>query len=87
VPGPSTSPLDAGVKPITSVSEAVALVDAFAGEPSVFSLCLSELIHDPVGSNIAIITDRILARGWWPAGVERQEGFRIYRYKQRDVNQ
>jgi hypothetical protein len=76
----------AGMKPITSVSEAVALIDAFAGEPSAFPLCLSESIHDPVGVNIAIITDRIVARGWWPAGVERYEGFRIYRYKQRDLN-
>ena len=69
------------MKPIASVSEAVALVDAFAGKTSAFELCLAESLHDPVGVNIAIITDRILARGWAPAGVEQHDGFRVYRYK------
>ena len=80
-PRRSTSSLDAYMEPIANVSEAVALVDAFAGDVSAFSLCLAESIHDPIGINIAIITDRILARSWEPAGVERHDGFRIYRYK------
>jgi hypothetical protein len=71
------------MEPIASVHEAVAKVDAYVGDPALFSLCLAESIHDPIGMNIALITDRILKRGWWPAGVERHEGFRIYRYRSR----
>ena len=70
------------MRPIETLSEAVAQVDAFAGDVSAFSLCLADSIYDPVGVNVAIITDRILARGWVPAGVERHQGFRICRYKE-----
>jgi hypothetical protein len=37
------------MRPIDSVNEAVAQVDAFAGDPRVFSLCLAESLFDPVG--------------------------------------
>jgi hypothetical protein len=69
------------MNPITNVREAVAAIDAFDGPASEFRLCLAESLHDPVGVNIAIVTDRILAKGWEPAGVERRTGVRVYRYK------
>ena len=36
---------------------------------------------DPVGVNMAIITDKILARGWEPNGFTQHAGYRLYRYK------
>jgi len=69
------------MKPITTVIEAVAAIDTFNGPVGEFALCLAESLHDPVGVNIAIVTDRILSRGWEPASVERQAGARVYRYK------
>lgn len=62
----------------------MALVDAFS--PDMFALCLAESLHDPVGINIALITDRILAKGWEPHTIERFEGFRIYRYRTMSEN-
>lgn len=69
------------MKPIANVIEALAAIDAFDGLVGEFALCLAESIHDPVGINIAIVTERILSRGWEPASVERQAGARVYRYK------
>lgn len=59
----------------------MALIDAFSGPPHTFSLYLAESLHDPIGMNIALITDRILAKGWEPDTVEQFDGFRVYRYK------
>ena len=67
--------------PIANVHEAIAAIDAFDGPASEFTLCLAESLHDPVGVNIAIVMDRILSKGWEPAGVERRGGARVYRYR------
>jgi len=69
------------MRPISELREAMALVDNFSGPPEGFVLCLAESLHDAIGANIALITDRILAKGWEPNGVERFDGFRVYRYK------
>jgi hypothetical protein len=65
---------------VTSAEEAVLLVDAFVGAPSEFLLLVPDALHDPIGINMAVITDRILARGWQPNGFEQASGYRIYRY-------
>jgi len=36
---------------------------------------------DPVGLNMALVTDAILAREWEPNGYIEGDGCRIYRYK------
>jgi hypothetical protein len=36
---------------------------------------------DPVGINMAIIADAILAREWEPDGYTEASGYRIYKYK------
>jgi hypothetical protein len=69
------------MRPISDVREAMALVDNFSGPPDAFVLCLAESLHDAIGVNIALIADRILAKGWEPNGVERFDRFRVYRYK------
>lgn len=69
-------------KPITSVKEALGLIDSFVGKPEDFQLAVSEPLLDPVGINMAIIGDRILARGWQPDGYVQGPGYRLYRYRE-----
>jgi hypothetical protein len=57
------------------------LIQSFGGHPKEFRLPISDQLQDPVGINMAIITDSILKRGWMPDGFEQKEGFRIYHYK------
>lgn len=65
----------------TEVDEAIASVDAYEGEPEEFVLPIAEALLDPVGIHMAMITDRVLARGWEPDGFEQASGYRVYRYK------
>ena len=70
------------MKPIESVKEGIALIDGFVGTPQKFQLAVPDSLLDPVGINMAIVTDRVLARGWEPAGFTQGNGFRVYRYKE-----
>jgi hypothetical protein len=72
------------VKPIGSVNEALELVSSFTGKPEEFELAVPEALIDAVGINMAIITDRVLSRGWQPDGFTQETGYRIYRYKTLD---
>lgn len=67
--------------PVATVHEAIALIDAHRGRPEDFLLPVSESLLDPVGVSMALVTDRVLARGWEPNGYEQQPGYRVYRYK------
>jgi hypothetical protein len=69
------------VKPVTSIIEALGLVDSFNGKPEDFQLAVPETLLDAIGINMSIITDRILRRGWQPDGFTQGSGFRLYRYK------
>jgi hypothetical protein len=69
------------MKPIASARDGMELVDSFVGDPENFVLAVPEALLDPVGINMALITDRILARGWEPNRFERHDGYRLYRYK------
>lgn len=60
----------------------MAHVTAFEGPPKDFVLVIHQSLLDPVGINMALITDRVLARGWMPDGFEQHEGHRLYRYKE-----
>ena len=70
------------MKPIESVKEGMALVDGFIGSPREFQLAVPNSLIDPGGINMAIITDRVLARCWEPDGFTQGKGFRVYRYKE-----
>jgi hypothetical protein len=72
----------AGVKPIASIEEGMRLADSFQGRPEDFHLIVPDALHDLVGMNMALITDRVLARAWLPNGFVQRAGCRIYRYKQ-----
>jgi hypothetical protein len=61
--------------------EALGLVDSFNGKPEDFQLAIAETLLDATGINIAIITDRILKRGWQPDGFTQEPGYRLFRYK------
>ena len=65
---------------IKSIEEAQEMIRAFEGKPEDFKLPISDDLQDPMGINIAIITDGILKRGWMPGGFEQKQGYRIYKY-------
>ena len=70
------------LKPIGSVQEELKLVDSFIGNPEDFELAVPAALLDAVGINTAIITDRILRRGWQPDGFTQESGFRRYLYRE-----
>jgi hypothetical protein len=65
---------------VTSVQEATHLVDTFQGAPTEFQLLIPDALNDSVGLNMALITDRVLARDWQPDGFTQKDGYRIYHY-------
>jgi hypothetical protein len=69
------------VKPVTSIVEALELVDSFDGKPEDLQLAIPERLLDAVGINIAIITDHIIRRGWLPDGFTQGPGYRLFCYK------
>ena len=71
----------APMKPVTTAAEAKRLIDSFKGKPEDFELPISNELLDPVGINMAIITDAILSREWEPNGYIEGKGCRIYRYR------
>jgi molecular chaperone DnaK len=72
---------DIPMQPVASIEEAKRLVDSFEGSPSDFRLLIPDQLNDAMGAGMAIITDRILARGWEPDGVVQEAGYRVYTYK------
>ena len=48
---------------IKSIEEAQEMIEAFEGKPEDFKLPISDDLQDPMGLNMAIITDSILKRG------------------------
>lgn len=64
----------------TTLASAQADVDAFDGAPQDFALSIDESLLDPAGLSMALVTDRILAKGWMPDGVEPRDGYRVFRY-------
>jgi hypothetical protein len=69
-----------GIEPIKTIEEAMQCIESFEGGPEEFKLHVSDQLQDPVGMNMAIITDSILKRDWMPDGFEQREGYRIYQY-------
>ena len=53
-----------------------------AGKPEELELAISDELQDPIGMNMALITDRILAKGWEPDGFKQENGYRVYLYKE-----
>ena len=64
----------------TTLASVLAEVDAFGGAPENLALSVAESLIDPEGFTMALVTDKILARGWMPEGVELRDGYRTFRY-------
>ncbi len=70
------------MNPARTVEEAIAIVENYTGPAEDFQLAIADSLLDPAGMHMAIITDKILAKDFLPAGFEQREGFRVYRYKE-----
>ena len=68
--------------PFNNVHKASKYVDEFKGKPEELELAISDELQDPIGINMALITDRILAKGWEPDGFKQENGCRVYLYKE-----
>lgn len=66
-------------KPLSTIDEARSFVSNYFKENEE-TLWIDESLNDPIGMNMAIICDGILAAGYRPNGFEQKEGFRIYKY-------
>lgn len=69
------------MKPVTNVDDAISLIAKYQGIAEDFELPISNALLDPVDITMALITDRILEKGWEPDGFVQKDGYRIYRYK------
>ena len=69
------------MSPITTIEEANRIIEEYQGAASDFQLPIADSLLDPVGVNMAIITDYILARDFMPDGFEQKDGYRLYKYK------
>ena len=69
------------MSPITTIEEANRIIAEYQGAASDFQLPIADSLLDPVGVNMAIITDTILAKGLEPDGFEQKDGYRLYKYK------
>jgi hypothetical protein len=70
------------MKPFNNAQEAASYVLNFKGRPEELELPISDLLQDPIGMYMALITDKVLSRGWKPNGYEQKNGYRVYRYKE-----
>jgi hypothetical protein len=70
------------MKPFTDVQTALEFIESFQGRARDLRLPIDDSMQDPVGINMAIILDRLLAREWEPDGYEQMDGYRIYKYKE-----
>jgi hypothetical protein len=72
------------IQPIRELEVALTCIETFDGAPEGFKLVISDELNDAMGMNMAMITDKILGRGWMPDGFEECAGYRVYRYKESD---
>jgi hypothetical protein len=68
--------------PFNDIDEVLKYVDEFQCRPEELELAISDALQDPIGMNMALITDKILTKGWEPDGFEEKDGYRVYRYKE-----
>lgn len=71
----------AGEEPFVDLEAAKQAIESFEGSVREFRLPISDDLNDPIGVNMAILVDAILAKGWEPDGFQIKSGYRIYKYK------
>lgn len=69
------------MEPFEDRKKAIEFIDSFTGTAEELELPISDSLNDPMGMNMAIITDTILAKGFFPNGFIQKEDYRIYKYK------
>jgi hypothetical protein len=69
-------------EPFTDVQAALDFVRSFRGTARELRLPIDDSLQDPVGMNMALILDCLLAREWEPDGYEQMKGFRVYKYRE-----
>lgn len=69
------------IMPFTEIDAAIEAVEAFDRGLRKFDLAVADTLQDPIGLQMAQITDRALARGWEPISFIQKDGFRLYRFK------
>jgi hypothetical protein len=76
--------------PIATLEEALRIVEEYEGAASDFQLPIADSLLDAsvmlnnqitTGLYMAIITDKILGKGFIPDGFEQKDGYRLYKYK------
>lgn len=67
---------------INTMDEALRFIDGYQGPAKDFHLALADSLLDPIGANMAVITDKILAKGFVPDGFDQKDGYRVYKYKE-----
>ena len=72
------------MKSISNIDDAVQAIEAYEGDAEQFELPIADELNDPMGINMAVITDAILSQGWEPDGFVQRDGYRIYRYREMD---
>ncbi len=69
------------MNPHTNIESAREAINSYNGAPKEFLLSISDELNDPMGMNMAILTDVALSKGWEPDGFDQEKGYRVYRYK------
>jgi len=69
------------MEPFEERKKAIEFVESYTGTAKDLELPISDSLKDPMGMNMAIITDKVLAKGFFPNGFIQKEGYRIYKYK------
>jgi hypothetical protein len=72
--------LESNENSIRSISEAITEIENYTGKVEDFELPISVELLDTTGIAMAIITDKILAKGWIPDGYTEGISTRIFRY-------
>lgn len=67
--------------PFVDLEAAKLAIDSFEGDAGEFELAISDELNDPIGMNMAILTDAIMMKGWEPDGFEAKPGYRVFKYK------
>ena len=69
------------MEPFEDLKKAIEFVDSHIGSAEDLELPIADKLNDSMGMNMAIILDRVLAKGFMSNGFIQKEGYRIYRYK------
>jgi|GEM_PF-1250206 len=65
----------------TDVPSVVAFINTYDGRNEQLRIAISDGLQDPEGVNMAMVTDAVLASGYWPGGFAQFDGYRVYIYR------